>query len=107
GLVVALESLPRAAGAGNELTSFAWIGGVILFVVWAVVLAAVGNYRIKPAEITDRTIRLANVAPEFVEAVEEEEDAYRRGRDDYDARQPRLPRGDEPRPRSDDDRYQK
>lgn len=72
-------------GPGNDdVTGWACLGSVGLFLAWLVFAAIYGSRGIRPTEITDRYVRLTGVADEFVEALEDdrerdrEEEAERR-----------------------------
>ena len=60
--------------SNNTLFGLACAGTIGLGVVWLIAAAILGNTGIRPTEITDRSITLTNVSPEFVRAMEDHYD---------------------------------
>ena len=94
-----LEWAARAHRVNESLTGLVCGGGGLMALAWLITIAVMRSTAIRPTEITDRTITLTNVAPEFAEAVERlgPGSSYPspRGDDDDD--------WDGPSPRGDDD----
>ena len=86
-------------GPGNdELTGWLCGGGVVMFFFWLVGAAIYQANGVRPAEITDRDIRLAGVHAEFVHALEDDRDRDREEEEEY-RRQRRAKREAEDRER--------
>jgi hypothetical protein len=80
----------RPPGPADDLNGWLCGGSIGLLFVWVVVAAIVQASGIRSTEITDRTMTLAGLHPDFVAAVRED-----RARDRDDARYRRTRYGDE------------
>ncbi len=76
-LAIALLASADRGASGEALGFTVCGGGALLGLVWLIALAIMQQAGIRPVEITDRGIRLANVGDEFVEAMEDERDRLR------------------------------
>ena len=83
-----------------DLSGYACVGTLGLLFAWLVVVAVVGEFRIHPVEITDRSITLTRVSPEFVDAFHE----YRERERDKEEPPRERPRARRP-PRGTDEFY--
>jgi len=61
-----------------------FIGAVLGFFIWAVLVVFLKMTEIRPTNITERSITLTGVSPAFADAVEEETDRARRFGRDFD-----------------------
>jgi hypothetical protein len=88
---------------GNNVGGFFCFGLIVVGLVWLITVAVLQQSGIGPKEITDRSITLVGVSPDFVDALREEqrddedEDDRRRRRDEDEEGRPRKKR------RTDDD----
>jgi hypothetical protein len=108
---IALSS-NAAPGDRDAFFGLFCVGGLVLLVAWLVVVGVAQYTSIRPTEITDHRIALAGVCLEFIDAVDEAREEWRRRRREVDrdfeaerlppTRRPYRP-GDE-RVQSDDDR---
>jgi hypothetical protein len=71
GLVVLIGSTQKPGEPPPEVLGSICAGGLVFGLIWLIAAAIVGHLTIRPKEITDRTITLANVHADFVAAVEE------------------------------------
>jgi hypothetical protein len=102
--MVAVNSQP--GNQGNDLFPFLCLGWFVALLIFAVTMSVVTRVTtIRPTEITDRDIRLKNVSPEFVRAMEEEEAELERDID-RDVRD-RWRENRRRERRVDDDRYER
>jgi hypothetical protein len=86
--VVATLVLSQNEDHGNDpIAGFLCLGTLGLGVVWLILALILQNTGIRPNEITDTTITLVNVSPEFIRALEEQRDEderrYREEQRDY------------------------
>jgi hypothetical protein len=98
----------------NDEVGWACLGTVGLLFVWLIAAAIIQSSAIRPSEITDSSITLNKVHPDFVEAMREERERDRDNRrdrrryddvrDDYDDEEYDEPRRPRRRRRNDDDR---
>ena len=85
--VVMMASADRRAGPdSNQFGGYACVGTLGALLLLIVVAVIVQMITIRPSEITDRSITLVGVAPEFKRAVQELEDTYSEPPADYDER---------------------
>jgi hypothetical protein len=97
-VLVAALSNQRGRGRGDDLAGLICVSVAGVGLAWLVTAAVVQMTGIRPTEITDRSITLTGVSPEFVDAVREE----RQRRDDEEEDFRRRPRRRRP-PREQDD----
>jgi hypothetical protein len=86
-LIVSSATQPPGRGPADD-GSFGLIcvGSLVGLLVLIVIAAICQMTAIRPMEITDRTITLAGVAPEFIDALEAEDTRRRDVPEDYDER---------------------
>ena len=83
--VVLMASADRRAGPDSDsIGGYACVGTLGALLLLIVVAVIVQTTTIRPSEITDRTITLVGVAPEFKKALEELEETYSDPEEDYD-----------------------
>jgi hypothetical protein len=73
-VIAAANEAPARRGGGDELFGLLCAAAVAGLLLWLVLLAVLHSTAIRPREITDRSIKLAGVAEEFVRAYDEEWD---------------------------------
>jgi hypothetical protein len=102
GLIVLMAILEQAGRGlrGDGLGAYACLAMLGLLLVWLVVIAILGQFTIRPVEITDRSITLTRVSPEFVDAFHE----YRERERDKEEPPRERPRARRP-PRGTDEFY--
>jgi hypothetical protein len=112
--ILAITSDQR--GGANPVGGFLCLATVLGALGFVIALAIINHTAIRPTEITERSITLTNIAPEFLDALEdergEEEDeepaqyrrkSRRRLHEDEDEDEDDLPRRRRQRARDDDD----
>jgi len=77
GFAIANERQP----GGEALMGFACVGGFLVGLLWLIAAAILQHTGIRPQEITDRSITLTNVSPEFEDALWDERDQRRARRE--------------------------
>jgi hypothetical protein len=76
GAFVVLVNQENQRGRGQEMAGWLCAGTGIAGLIWLIAAAIVQSTGIRPTEITDNTITLTHVAPDFVTALKEERTRY-------------------------------
>jgi hypothetical protein len=98
GIAIQAVLADQGGGRGDETFAYVCWGSIGLLLVWIVIVAVAQQTAIRPVEITDDTITLTGVSPDFRHALkeleadeEEEEDWPRRPKRSHHVRESKPP----------------